>query len=108
MGSIASIGDSRPLHPGHVDDCFRVVGLSAGVVMGFDVGFVHGENVSSCFLGRKQATLSSSAVACGWHRSVRVSHYTARSVTLAQGSCPVCRLKPWLGQFLPVVVFLPT
>jgi hypothetical protein len=38
---------------------------------------------------RLQATLSSSAVACGGHRSVRVSHYTSRSVTLAQGRrCP--------------------
>jgi hypothetical protein len=77
--------------------CCRAV---AGVVTGIDVGFVHDGNVSSCL----QPTLSSSAVACGGHRSVRVSHYTARSVTLAQGSCPICRLKTWLGQFLPVVV----
>lgn len=61
---------------------------------------LYGENVSSCL----QATLSSSAVACGGHRSVRVSHYTSRSVTLAQGSGPICRQKAWLEQFLPEVV----
>lgn len=36
----ASIGDSRPFHPGQVEGCFGV-GLSTGVVIGVDGGSVH-------------------------------------------------------------------
>lgn len=71
------------------------------VVMGIDVGFVCDENGGSCFPGTLR--LGNAHPLQSWSiRSVRVSHYTARSVTLEAG--PFGQLDAWPRQSLPVIV----